>query len=204
MLDAAVGLFAERGVAATTAGDIAERAGVTAAMIHYYFRGRERLIDAVVDERMARFVGHVFANPVDPRQGLPSAIATIVSRIFEAARLMPWMPQIWIREIAAEGGSLRERALKHLPMLAIGNFVSMLTAAQQRGEIGPDIEPRFVFVSIMGLTMFPLATQPVWRRLPGTDRLTADDLQQHAAALLRSGLSSRSAALTKGNARSSR
>ncbi|MFO1308767.1 MAG: helix-turn-helix domain-containing protein [Burkholderiales bacterium] len=192
LLDAAVALFAERGVAATTAGDIATRAGVTPAMIHYYFRGRAKLIDAVVDERMSRFVDHVFAAPpatAAPRPGQALAmLPALVARIFEAARLMPWMPPIWIREIASEGGLLRERALRRLPAASIGGVGDLLAAAQRRGEIAPGIEPRVVFVSIMGLTLFPLATQAVWRRMPGADRITLDDLQRHATTLLASGL----------------
>jgi AcrR family transcriptional regulator len=191
LLDAAIALFAERGVAATTAGDIAARAGVTPAMIHYYFRGREKLLDAVVDERMSRFVAHVFAAPAARPAPVLTLLPGLVARIFEAARLMPWMPPIWIREIAAEGGVLRERALKHLPAAAIGGVGDMLAAAQRRGEIAPGIEPRVVFVSIMGLTMFALATQPVWRRLPGADRISLDDLQRHVTTLLGTGLAGR-------------
>ena len=196
LLDAAVTLFAERGVAATTAGDIASRAGVTPAMIHYYFRGREKLLDAVVDERLARFVGFVFATPLDPKASVGTTIAAIAARIFDAARQMPWMPQIWIREIAAEGGLLRERAVRHLPAAGIAAFVDKIVAGQRRRLVAAGIEPRLVFVSMMGLTMFPLATQPIWRRLPGADALTLDDLQRHATTLLSAGLAVRAPART--------
>jgi AcrR family transcriptional regulator len=188
LLDAAVALFAERGVAATTAVDIAARAGVTPAMVHYYFRGRDRLLDAVVDERLTRFVAHVFGAPIDRRASVVELLATIASRIFEAASRFPWMAPIWIREIAAEGGLLRERALRHLPAAAIGGLVERLVAARRRGEIVAGVDPRLVFVSMMGLTMFALATQPVWRRLPGADAITLDDLERHATALLVGGL----------------
>lgn len=188
LLDAAVALFAERGVVATSSVDIASRAGVTPAMIHYYFRGRAKLIDAVVDERIARFVARVFAPPADRSAPALATLPALVGRIFDAAREMPWMPPIWIREIAPEGGLLRKRALALLPTGAIGGVGDLLAAAQRRGEIGPDIEPRIVFVSIMGLTMFPLATRGVWRRLPGAERITVGDLQRHATALLATGL----------------
>jgi AcrR family transcriptional regulator len=189
LLDAAVALFAEHGVAATSAVDIARRAGVTPAMVHYYFRGRDRLLDAVVDERMARFVAMVFASGAG---GAPPAVAdllpAIVARIFDAARRMPWLPPLWIREIAAEGGQLRERALRHLPRGAIGAVVDAMAAAQRRGLLRAGVEPRAVFLSMIGLTLFPLATQTVWRRLPGTEGVTLDDLQRHATAVLSAGL----------------
>jgi AcrR family transcriptional regulator len=188
LLDAAVALFAERGVAATTAGEIAARAGVTPAMIHYYFRGREKLIDAVVDERLAQFIGFVFAAAPDAKAGVGAAVAALAARIFEAAKRMPWMPPIWIREIAAEGGQLRDRVIRHLPAAGIAAFAEKVVAAQRERLVAPGIEPRLVFVSLLGLTMFPLATQPVWRRLPGAEALTLDDLQRHAVALLSAAL----------------
>ena len=60
LLTAATGLFAERGVAATTFANIAERAGLTPAMLHYYFKTREQLLDAVVDERLAGLIASVW------------------------------------------------------------------------------------------------------------------------------------------------
>ena len=125
LLDAAVSLFAERGVAATASAHVAERAGVTPAMVHYYFRSRERLIDAVVTERLARFPAYVFHAPL-PDVPASARVTAIVHRLFEAARQMPWMPSIWIREIVSDGGMLRERMLKYLPREAVARLVEAI------------------------------------------------------------------------------
>src|SRR5215470_8383045 len=53
LLDTAVLLFAERGIANTTVAQIAAAGNVMSAMIHYWFDSRERLLDAVVEERLA-------------------------------------------------------------------------------------------------------------------------------------------------------
>ena len=57
--DAAVRLFAERGVAGTSVRDIAEAAGVTAGLITHHFGSKERL-KAVVDDLMVE----VFTAPL--------------------------------------------------------------------------------------------------------------------------------------------
>src|SRR5262245_32590088 len=90
LLDAAVTLFAEQGVAATTSAEIAARAGVTPAMVHYHFRSRDRLLDAVVDERLALFPARVF-DEIAPDSSSTGVVETIVRRIYEAAEHMPWM-----------------------------------------------------------------------------------------------------------------
>ena len=53
--------------------------------------------------------------------------------------------------------------------------------------IALQIQPGLLFVSVMGLTMLPLAID-MWRNLPGTEKIGNRELAQHAAALLRYGL----------------
>jgi TetR/AcrR family transcriptional regulator len=187
LLDAAVALFAERGVAATASAHVAERAGVTPAMVHYYFRSRDRLIDAVVSERLARFPAHVFRAPL-PDVPASARVTAIVYRLFEAARQMPWMPSIWIREIVSDGGMLRERMLKHLPVEAVTRLAEAIAREQRAGRVPAGIEPRLAFISIAGATLLPLAVRSFWHRLPGMANLSDKQLERHAVTVLTAGL----------------
>ena len=72
-------------------------------------------------------------------------------------------------------------------------MVGRFAAAQQRGEINPDLDPRLLMISLVGLTLFPIAGAPIWRRLFadagfGTDDLDLDTLRRHTLALLDGGL----------------
>ncbi len=188
LLDAAVALFAEKGVAATTTAEIAARAGVTPALVHYYFRPRERLLDAVVDERLSRFVAHAVRGLPGAAATPPELIVALVDGVFDAARRMPWMPPIWIREIVSGGGLLRERMLRHLPVQMIATLTQSLTAAKRRGALAHDVEPRMAFLSIAGATMFPLAARALWAQFPGGRAMTTTKLKRHAIAVLTGGL----------------
>ncbi len=188
LLDAAVALFAEQGVAATTTAGIAARAGVTPALVHYYFRPRERLLDAVVDERLSRFVMHATRALPGPSAPVVELVGALIDGVFDAAQRMPWMPPIWIREVVSGGGLLRERMIRHLPVDVIAPLVDRLIAGKRRGEVPADIEPRFLFLSIAGATMFPLATRALWPKVPGGAALSAAKLRRHAHAMLRGAL----------------
>jgi hypothetical protein len=115
-------------------------------------------------------------------------VTTIVHRLFEAARLMPWMPPIWIREIVSEGGTLRERMLKHFPARAISAVTEHIAREQATGQVPAGIDPRLTFLSIAGTVMLPLAVRPLWKRLPGLADVTDADLERHALTLLTAGL----------------
>src|SRR5215831_18181209 len=106
LLDAAIGLFAEAGVAGTTIAAIAAKAGVTSAMVHYYFTNRDQLVDAVARERLLPTVNAVWAPVVESSDVVPM-LRGLVQRIFRAAEMNPWLPSLWLREIVSEGGQLR-------------------------------------------------------------------------------------------------
>ena len=56
LLGSATKLFAAHGVAGTTFAMIAKSVGITPAMLHYYFKDRDQLCDAVVSERVLRII----------------------------------------------------------------------------------------------------------------------------------------------------
>ena len=219
LLDIATGLFAAQGVAATTIAKIAQRANVTPAMLHYYFRSRDQLIDAVVLERVVPVIAYVWApvrlasesdpaTAIDPDAAPDTAPATaartylteIVNRIVQSATQRPWLPALWMHEVVNEGGQLRERVLPHLPTDRLAAFAGMIGQAQHQGAITAGVEPRLVFLSILGLTLLPLATSNLWRRIwQGDAQAQAIDTQAiaaHAIAMLTGGLFSPAAPLS--------
>jgi len=191
LLDAATSLFAERGVAATTMATIAARTGVTAAMVHYYFRSRDQLVDAVVAERIGPIALRVWA-PIPGRAAAPlEVVPVIVRRVLKCVDAMPWLPPLWVREVISEGGHLRERMLAHLPTGQIKHFALDMAAAQKRGRINADVEPRLIFITIFGLTMLLLATYDLRARLLETGDIDQRSLERHLIAILTDGLAGR-------------
>jgi AcrR family transcriptional regulator len=190
LLDAATSLFAERGIAGTTVAQIAAHVGVTSAMVHYYFETRDHLLDTIIEERIERFIAYVW-DPIDVNEADPfTMVKDLVIRIIKASDLMPWLPPLWIREIVNEGGLLREKMLQRIPVEKPMQFGKSIAAGQKQGIVNPDIDPRWLFMSIIGLTMLPLAAAKIWNRVPALAGLNKDDLARHVIALLMNGLTS--------------
>lgn len=188
LLDAATALFAEQGIANTTVAEIASRVGVTSAMVHYYFKTRDHLLDTIIEERVERFIAYVW-DPITGSEADPfTMVKDLVIRIIKASDLMPWLPSLWIREIVNEGGLLREKMLQHIPVEKPKQFGKCIAAGQKQGIVNPDIDPRWLWMSIIGLTMLPLAAAKIWNRVPTLVDLNKDDLARHVIALLMHGL----------------
>jgi AcrR family transcriptional regulator len=188
LLDAAITLFAEHGVAGTTFAGIAAKAGVTAAMVHYYFSNRDQLLDAITAERLVPIVTGVWA-PVGEGTQIVPMLRGVVQRILKATEVNPWLPSLWLREVMSEGGELRVRLLKRLPFAHMAHLVGTVAAAQRRGEISSELEPRLVFVSIIGLTLVPLANFRMLQLIPILQGIRREDIARHAEALLASAFS---------------
>ena len=189
LLDAAVRLFAEQGVAGTTVAEIAAAAGVTSAMVHYYFKTKDQLLDAVVAEKLVgEFIAFV-ADAIARDASDPLAQAErLVWRIVEASDAMPWLPPLWVREVISEGGALREKLIQRVDLGKPERFKAGLAAAQRAGRVNPGIHPQLTFMSIMALTMLPLSMAKDWDRIPLIGRVSKQDLGRHVVALLKHGL----------------
>jgi AcrR family transcriptional regulator len=188
LLDAALALFAEQGVAGTTIAAIAAKAGVTSAMVHYYFTNRDQLVDAVARERLLPTVTAVWAPVVDTDEVVPM-LRGLVRRIFKAAEVNPWLPSLWLREIVSEGGQLRAPLLKNLRFEYVQHLIKTVTAARRHGDIDPHIEPRLVVISVLGNTLLPLAASGIWQQVPMLQGVTREDVTRHVEALLVSAFS---------------
>ncbi len=188
LLDAATTLFAEHGIAATTIAQIAALVGVTSAMVHYYFKTRDQLLDAIVEERIMRFTAMVWDSFTGSEPDPIALVKGLVARLIKACDIMPWLPPLWIREIVNEGGLLREKTMQRISLDRQQKFVECVSTGQKRGEVSEGIDPRLLFMSIIGMTLLPLASAKMWNRVPTLEGLGKDDLARHATELLMHGL----------------
>ena len=189
LLDAALACFVRGGIGATSLRDIATEAGVTPALVHYYFGDKAQLQEAVVTERLLPVVAQMRAPVMQAGDGdIAGLVAGFVHGIGTVVGEHPWLPTLWVREILCEGGALREVMIRQvgplLPTMMAGRFA----AAQQAGQLNPDLDPRLLMVSLIGLTMFPLASAPIWLQLFGADDIDFNDLRRHTLVLLDRGL----------------
>lgn len=205
LLDTATRLFAEHGIAATTVAHIAAEAGVTSALVHYYFTNREKLLDAVVEERLVPAADFVWQSATEDATSDPFALVQeFVARLFDVTERMPWLPPLWMREIVNEGGLLRERMLQRIPFDNIKRFSTRVAQAQQAGTVNAELEALLLFNSILALVMLPLATAKIWQSARGLPVIGRDALRRHVSALLTGGMQPLSRAAPPKRRRTSR
>jgi AcrR family transcriptional regulator len=187
LIDAALACFVRDGIAGTSLRGIAAQAGVTPALLNYYFGTKLALRDAVFEERLMPAIVSLRQHIADTGDDVQALVSTFVRGILGLVDTHPWLPTLWVREVLSEGGALRELMLSRIGPTLPQMLASRFAEAQKRGELNPDLDPRLLVVSLIGLTLFPAAGAPIWRQIFQSD-LGTDALASHALALLTRGM----------------
>jgi AcrR family transcriptional regulator len=177
ILGAAEAVFAERGYAAATTREIAERAGIGKRMLFYYFPNKDAVYRAVLERIIAGLIAIYEQTRAEPGAvGLAEGIERITH--FAAANL-PAM-KVWLREIIDDGPHLRELTRMHMRPLyrQAGESVAhnMSTGAFRAGD------PMQALVSVGGITLFYFLIEPMLRHLWRQDPLGPAAVAARAAA----------------------
>jgi AcrR family transcriptional regulator len=186
LLDAALQRFVANGIGATSLREVAKAAGVTPALVHSYFGSKEPLLQAVLAERLQPVLAELMQSVATPSpQPLVQRFVHGVHRVVERH---PWLPALWVREILSEGGALREFMLTQVAPQLPRQLAVHVAEQQAGGALNRDLDPRLTVVSLIGLTLFPLAARSLWTRIFAADDIDNAALQRHTLALLSRGL----------------
>jgi TetR/AcrR family transcriptional regulator len=195
LLESARTLFLTRGFGAVTIRQIAAAAGSSPAAIHYHFGDKLGLYRAMLEGAFAPVVTALrrLADPVHAEQFDVSEVVRLYARMLGDN---PWVPQLIVHEVLAEGGRFREQFIEHFAGRLAPIFISILRRAQASGEIRADVDPRLAALSAISLTVFPFLASLVTSRVLGLklDGEFLDGFTRHTTRVLLEGIGARQVA----------
>jgi AcrR family transcriptional regulator len=187
LVQAAAVRFAAQGAEGTSLREVAEDAGVTPAMVAYYFRDKSGLLEAVVRQGLGALlrVVETAVREHEPGEFLP----TIIRRYLAALAADPWIPQILIREVISRESPLRELFIEEFASHAVSVVPAEVLDDMGRGALRDDLDPRFLVLSMLGMCVFPFIAHPVLGPLLefNVDDTFAVDYGEHVLALFAHG-----------------
>ena len=152
LIKAAGPIFSQNGYGATRIPDLAKAAGVTPAMVHYYFGGKEGLLKAVFDSAI---------TPLLNRLDEPSTLEEWVSTFHEHLIAHRWMPHLMIREVIMEGGYLRDYFSTRFAPRIIAKWLSIFADEKGAGRMRNDADDLRHTVLMMGMIVYPFLVAPL-------------------------------------------
>jgi TetR/AcrR family transcriptional regulator len=159
IFDAALAVFEEKGFAAARMQEIADRAGINKALLHYYFRSKDHLFDAVFDKRLGDMFSKIFGVFMSDKP-FEEKIREYYSEHISFFEKNPRLPNFIISEIALNPAMLAKRFSK-IDYAALRDVVMEKNGKELAGyNIGKEDWPQLM-VTIISLTVFPFAAQEI-------------------------------------------
>lgn len=168
ILDAAEQEFLTKGYDGARTTSIAKAAGVTHAMLHYYFRTKENLFERIIDEKFHLMSHSMLAVMGNPSLPVVERIRSGISSHFDFIARNPHLPLFVVNEIISRPERyeiLRSRISEIIDELFKG-LQQDINLAAERGEM-VQIDTRMLMLSIISLNIFTFVAYPVIQPLMG-------------------------------------
>ena len=168
ILAAAEQEFLTRGYDGARTTSIAQAAGVTHAMLHYYFRTKEQLFERIVDEKFEAISDSMFAIMGDPSLPIVERIKGGIAAHFDFVAENPLLPRFVINEIISrpERYELLHKRIGNIIDNISNGLQSEIDHAAERGEM-EKMDIKMLFISIMSLNIFTFVAYPFMQPIMG-------------------------------------
>ena len=183
--------FLTRGYDGARTTSIAQAAGVTHAMLHYYFRTKEQLFERIVDEKFETMSHSMFAIMGDPSLPIVERIKGGIAAHFDFIAANPLLPRFMINEIISrpERYDVLYKRVGAIIDNVYRGLQSEIDRSAERGEI-ERVDIKMLFISIMSLNIFTFLAYPFMEPLMGElmvnrERFLAERKAENIETILR-------------------
>jgi len=181
ILGAAEEVFAEKGFDGATTAEIAERAGLPKANVHYYFGTKEAIYRAVIDGIMELWL-EAFGE-IDERDDPAEALARYIRAKVSYSRNRPLASRIFANEIIRGAPVLRDFLQGELRAW-VDERARVLRRWAELGKMDP-VDPAHLFFLIWAATQTYADFEVQVRDVLGRERLRGEDYDAAADFITR-------------------
>jgi TetR/AcrR family transcriptional regulator len=156
ILRAAEEVFLRDGYSGSRMQDIADLAGINKALLHYYFRSKDKLFDKIFEKKAAL----IFPQMEELlHQNLPitELMCIFVERYFEILLENPYMPLFIISTI---NKSDNQSIIEKLPFELNKKLMMILQNEIEMGKV-KNVNPLHFIVSVFSMCAFPFMAKPM-------------------------------------------
>lgn len=162
ILQAAEREFLEKGYSGAKTTAIAQAAGVTHAMLHYYFRTKEKLFEKIVADKMDKLKRVMFGVIGNPDLPLRERLKQGVEQHFDFIAENPLLPRFIFNELHEHPERLDpvKHSIATIAATAISTLQNEIDLKAAKGEC-KQVDARMLMLDIASLNLFPFIAAPL-------------------------------------------
>ncbi len=157
-------LFFQKGFLNATTQEIADEAGVNRALIHYYFRSREQMLEMLLDETMQEKKDRV-RKILTSERPFREKIALYINMIVDRGLKYPYLDNFIISETARRPDKVKEFCAKD--RLKSSDLIREELAEEVRLKKMPPISAEDFMVNLSSLCNYPLLAKSILQIIHG-------------------------------------
>lgn len=175
IINAAKELFIEKGFSDTSMSEIAARVGINRPVLHYYFRTKEKMFNAVFGIILQTFVPKMQSIIMQTGRSVADRVGDVFDAYCSVFRENPELPLFVLREIDRDVDNFL-RVVMALPVIPyLGKIRDSLQAEMDSGNMRK-VPIRTVFITFYSLVTFPFLTRNFVANIFQSDDETFDGL----------------------------
>lgn len=162
ILRAAERVFFEKGFAGARTTEIAEAAGVTHAMLHYYFRTKERLFEYILSSKIELMKSMLVQSVADNALPLRDKLRRIIDVHIDFLAQHPGLPRFLLDEVFGNPARmpLFAEKIQSVAPAVLSLLQHDLDKAAAKG-VCRKVDIRMLIVDIISLNAFPFIASPL-------------------------------------------
>ena len=162
ILDAAKDVFQQKGMTGARMQEIADKAGINKALLHYYYRTKEKLFEKVFNIAFSIFIPKMQEIMLSEKPVFEK-IEFFIDNYMDLLTKHPYIPGFVINELNRNPQILVNIFEKNIQIeenKLFEKFDAQIQAEVQKGIIKP-IDARNLMTNVIALCIFPVVARPI-------------------------------------------
>jgi len=162
ILDAAKEVFQQKGLTGARMQEIADKAGINKALLHYYYRTKDKLFEKVFELAFSLFIPRV-KEMMMSEKSVFEKIEFIVDNYINLLHKHPYIPGFIINELNRNPQMLVQLFEKNVQFKEINLFEKFDNQLQDEVNKGiiRSVDSRNLMTNVIGLCIFPIVARPI-------------------------------------------
>lgn len=164
IIDAARTVFIEKGYAETSMSEIALKAGINRPALHYYFRTKDKMFQAVFGSIVSSVIPKVFDAIMHKEKSVVERTECIIDAYYSLFMKTPQLPLFMLRELNRDPEMLIKTILGLNVADTMREAISSLQEEMDEGKL-KKVPLQFIFFNFYSLLTFPFLTIDISKKV---------------------------------------
>jgi TetR/AcrR family transcriptional regulator len=163
IIEAAKTSFMTHGLYGARMQDIANNAGINKALLHYYFRSKEKLFDHVFEGALSKYFQQMLIFS-DTSMPIEARIHRYIDNMIDFLSEYPQMAMFIIKEISMNQEVFYEK-VKHLKPNNGRSLLAVMQEGIASGELPDKLDPVIFITNLHSLCSYPFLASPIFKAM---------------------------------------